>query len=418
MHILYLHQYFVPPDGSGGTRSYEMARRLVAAGNKVTLVTSSAFFPASYKFDKMITYLDIDGIQLRVIDIPYSNRLSYASRMIAFFRFALHSVLVALNTDGVDLVFATSTPLTIAIPAIFAKRKQRCPMVFEVRDLWPELPVAIGALRNPLAIRVARILESWAYRSSDHVIALSPGMKEGIVQTGYPGNKVSVVPNSCDIALFKTPVTSGERFLSGHPYLHGGPLVTYAGTFGIINGVNYLVDIAAEMAVINPSIRFLIAGEGKQKEQLIEHARQRGVLEHNLWIIPPVPKKEMPGLLSAATVATSFFVDLPEMWNNSANKFFDALAAGRPIMINYNGWQAELLSSSGAGIVVPPQDPLVAARMLNEFLNDASRLQKAATAATELASNVFDRDLLYKSLYTALDNACLEYRVTNQISCN
>lgn len=404
MHILYLHQYFVPPDGSGGTRSYEMARRLVAAGHKVTMITSSAFFPANYTFYKKTTDLDINGIQLRIIDIPYSNSLSYASRISAFFRFALLSVIEAVRADNVDLVFATSTPLTIAIPGVFAKAKHKCPMVFEVRDLWPELPVAIGALRNTLAIRIARMLEHWAYRNSDSIIALSPGMKAGIVQTGYPESKISVVPNSCDVALFRATSINGNDFLDRYPFLKGGPLIAYTGTFGIINGVEYLVDVAAEMTNINPAVRFVIAGDGKQKQQVLEHARKRGVLEKNFWIIPPVPKREMPSLLSATTVATSLFVDLPEMWHNSANKFFDALAAGRSIMINYGGWQAEVLTSTGAGLVVPPGEPLVAASMLHEFISDTERVKNAEGAAANLASNVFDRDLLFDSLHNVFRN--------------
>lgn len=404
MHILYLHQYFVPPDGSGGTRSFEMARRLVAAGHRVTLITSSAFFPSHYTFDNKTTFLEIEGIQLRIIDIPYSNRLSYASRMLAFIRFALLSAMEVVRADNVDVVFATSTPLTIAIPGVIAKRKHKCPMVFEVRDLWPEMPIAIGALRNPLVIKIARMLENWAYSNSDHIIALSPGMKNGVVQTDYPEPKVSVVPNSCDVALFRTPSFNDTEFWDRYPFLKGGPLIAYTGTFGLINGVDYLVDIAAEMAKINPSVRFVIAGDGKQKHQVLAHARNRGVLEKNFWIIPPVPKKEIPNLLSVTTVATSVVVDLPELWHNSANKFFDALAAGRPIMINHAGWQAEVLTSTGAGLVVPPSDPSVAASMLHEFISDTERLKNAEIAAANLAINVFDRDLLFESLHNVFRN--------------
>lgn len=406
MHILYLHQYFVPPDGSGGTRSYEMARRFVKSGHKVTMVTSSAFFSSSYRFNNRITELDVEGIKLMVIDVPYSNKLSYIQRIKAFIRFAIQAIVQSSSIRDVDIVFATSTPLTIAIPGVYAKRKHKCPMVFEVRDLWPELPVAIGALRNPLAIGIARKLELWAYRNSDHIIALSSGMKDGVVQSGYPMEKVSVIPNSCDVSLFRVPATSGDEFLLKHPYLLGGPLIAYAGTFGIINGVDYLVDIAAEMANINADVRFVIAGDGKQKQRVIAHARNKGVLEKNFWIIPPVPKNELPNLLSATTVATSLVVDLQELWHNSANKFFDALAAGRPIMINHAGWQAEVLTNTGAGLVVPPANPSLAASMLHEFISDTTRLKYAATAAADLADKVFCRDLLFNSLQTVLVKAC------------
>lgn len=402
MHILYLHQYFVPPDGSGGTRSYEMARRFVISGNKVTMITSSAFFPATYRFTNRITDLDIEGINLKVIDVPYSNKLPYAQRIKAFIDFAIQAIVQSNSIQDVDIVFATSTPLTIAIPGVIAKYKHKCPMVFEVRDLWPELPIAIGAIKNPLIIRIARLLERWAYRNSEHVIALSPGMMYGVVQTGYPKERVSVIPNSCDVALFRSPTINGSDFTDRYPFLKEGALIVYAGTFGIINGVNYLVDIAVEMSKIDSTVRFAVVGDGKQKLQLLEHARNRGVLEKNFWVIPPVSKREMPNLLAAATMALSLFIDLPEMWNNSANKFFDALASSRPIMINYGGWQAELLTSTGAGLVVPPRDPLAAASLLYQFISDPERLNKAEVAAGNLATTVFDRDLLYDSLYDVL----------------
>lgn len=397
MHVLYLHQYFVPPDGTGGTRSYEIARRIVKAGHKVTLVTSSAYFPSNYRFEKNAD-LELDGIHLKVIDIPYSNRLSYWQRIWAFISFAFRSSIASLKVKDVDIVFATSTPLTIALPGIAAKIRHRCPMIFEVRDLWPELPVAIGALRNPFVIFAARWLEKTAYRNSARIIALSPGMRDGVIRTGYPPDMVTVISNSCDNGLFRVPEESGREFLAKHPYLKGKALVTYAGTLGLINGVCCMIDIAAAMKKIDPSVHFLVAGDGKEKNKVLERARLLNVLEKNLWIIPPVAKSDMPGLLSASTVAASFVIDLPELWNNSANKFFDALAAGRPLMINHRGWQADILLGSGAGIVVPPNDPTCAARELHAFLNSKERLKKARTASAFLADTEFNRDRLVEKL--------------------
>ena len=116
----------------------------------------------------------------------------------------------------------------------------------------------------------------------------------------------------------------------------------------------------------------------------------------------------MPGLLSASTFITSLFVNIPEMWNNSANKFFDALAAGRAVLINYRGWQAELLEETGAGIVVPPGDPENAARMLNDFLKNESRLRKAAAIAAELGETRFERNMLADKLLDVIKQVSIE----------
>lgn len=395
MHILYLHQYFVPPDGSGGTRSYEMARRLVSAGHNVTLITSSAYFPAQYELGEGTTTLEIAGIHLRIINVPYSNRLSYLRRIKAFVDFALKATLEAVRVKNVDVIFATSTPLTIALPGIMGKLRHRKPMIFEVRDLWPELPIAIGALRNPLLKALAKWLERTAYTASTHVVALSPGMKEGVVGTGYPAERVTVIPNSCDVELFRQAQPPTGEIFCDMPHLADLPIVLYAGTFGPINDVGYLVEMAAAMRDINPTVRFVLAGDGKEREKVLARARATGVLDRNLWFIPPVNKNKMPALLAASTIATSLFSNIPEMWHNSANKFFDTLAAGRPVMINYGGWQAEIIRKSGAGLVLPPDDPAAAALQLHEFLSDEKWIEKSRTAARLLADTEFNRDFLF-----------------------
>lgn len=144
MHIVYLHQYFNTPAMSGSTRSYEIARRLVSAGHRVSVVTSSRISDDR----KGWVQSNESGIDVHWLAVPYSNRMAYGERISAFLRFAFGAARRAASLRG-DVVFATSTPLTIAIPGVFAARKLKVPMVFEVRDLWPEVPIAIGALRNP-----------------------------------------------------------------------------------------------------------------------------------------------------------------------------------------------------------------------------------------------------------------------------
>jgi len=241
------------------------------------------------------------------------------------------------------------------------------------------------------------------------VVALSPGMKKGIVKSGYPSEKIHIIPNGCDTDLFQVPESEEKNFLNAHPELQDGPLILYAGTLGLINGVGYLVDIASAMLRIDTDVRFLIVGDGKEQGQIRKKAANAGILEKNLWMMPSVPKTEMPRLLSAATICTSLFIDLPEMWNNSANKFFDALAAGRPIMINHEGWQADLIRETGAGLVVPPDNAGQSARILHDFLSDPEKVTKAGKAAFQLAKARFDRDDLAGELLGVLQKASADY---------
>ena len=341
------------------------------------------------------------GIHVHWTRVPYANAMSVRERMAAFLQFSWRAARRAATIQA-DVVFATSTPLTIALPAVFAARRRHIPMVFEVRDLWPEIPIAIGALRDPLSRMAARWLERFAYRNAERVVALSPGMGEGVAQTGYPRSRIRIIPNGCDLDLFTAGQTSAQAFRAQYHWLAERPLVMYAGTLGRINGVGYLVDVAAVTQRLDPEIRFVVLGAGREAGAVEARARERGVLGRNFFMLPRVPKEQMPACLAAADVATSLVVDVKAIWANSANKFFDALASGTPILINYGGWQAALLEEHGAGIVVSPGDPAAAATALAALLRDRVKLREMGAAARSLAREKFDRDRLARDLESVL----------------
>ncbi len=271
------------------------------------------------------------------------------------------------------------------------------PFVFEVRDLWPELPIAIGAIENPLAIHLARRIERAAYENASRIVLLSPDMRQSLATRGIPEEKLIVIPNGCDLDLF------GERQAeySKAPDIPSGLLpaeatdhsvVLYAGTLGLINNVSYLVRVAHEAKKRNANIRFLVLGDGAMATEVKQLARQLGVLDDTFFMHPPLPKRQMPRVFAEADVAFSLFADYPQMWANSANKFFDAIASGTPVAINYQGWQAELIRKHKTGIVVPADDPESAAVQLTEFLADPARVAHSAQNARRLAETHFDRD--------------------------
>jgi len=341
--ITYLHQYFNTPDMSGGTRSYEMARRLVAKGHEVNMVTSWR------EDDGQRDWFETReaGIRVHWLPVPYSNSMGFRERISAFIRFALGAARKAASLPT-DVVFATSTPLTIALPGVYVSWRQKAPMVFEVRDLWPELPIAVGALKNPVLRSAARHLERFAYSQSEHIVVLSPGMKEGVMKTGFPQDKIAVIPNSADLELFDPEKADGQAFREEHTEIGDVPLVVYAGAVGRINGVDYLPRIAASCRKQGAEVQFAVIAKKSLEEQAVRDVSKKlGVLGENFHIYPAVPKQKMPEILAAADVALSLFVDLRPMWANSANKFFDALASGTPVAINYGGWQAELIEKTG-----------------------------------------------------------------------
>jgi glycosyltransferase involved in cell wall biosynthesis len=404
MRVLYLHQYFTTPDMVGGTRSYELARRLVAAGHTVHMITTDR--EGRNRRHRQWRRELISGIDVHWLPVPYSNEFGYRARMRAFGDFAWRAAARAVDVGG-DLVFATSTPLTIALPGIYASRRLQVPMIFEVRDLWPEVLIAMGVLRNPVAIAAAQWLERAAYRHAAHVVTLSPGMKEGVVRHGIPAERVSVIPNGCDCRTFDISPEVGEAFRRRHEWLGDRPLVTYAGTLTTANGVSYLAQLAAEAQRLAPEVRFLVVGGGMEEAVIRRTAGELGVLGRNFFMMPSLPKREVPACLSATDLAASLLINVPALQASSANKFFDALAARRPILINYEGWLATLLRSTGAGLVIPPDDHRRGAAELCGFLGDPARVAHARSAAGELAAGPFNRDRLAEELLALFQRAVI-----------
>jgi glycosyltransferase involved in cell wall biosynthesis len=216
---------------------------------------------------------------------------------------------------------------------------------------------------------------------------------------------VHVIPNAADLEFFNPGNDAGLRFRERFDWLADRPLVLYAGSLGRINGVDYLARLAAAAQRLDPEVRFLVVGTGAELEKVRYEAQRLAVLDRSFFMLEMVPKSEMPAVISAATMATSLFVDLPQMWANSANKFFDALAAGRPVAINYQGWQADLLRETGAGIVLDVSDAEKAAQQIVRCLHDAAWLQQAGKSARGLAEQQFDREKLTRQLEAVLADA-------------
>lgn len=408
MRIVYLHQYFKTPNMAGGTRSYEMAKRLVQWGHEVHIVTSSTDddgFVNGWRHEV------IDGINVHWLSVPYNNSMGFIRRLRAFCRFAFSAATKASSIPA-DLVFASSTPLTIALPAVFASRKQGVPMVFEVRDLWPTVPIALGVIKNPLLCFLAKKLEAFAYRNSIRVIALSQGMADGVVEAGFPSENVSVIPNSSDLELFDPSCAVPSKFREQYPYLPSGPLVLYPGTLGKVNGIGYLVDIADEMMKINSEISFVVIGDGIERSIVEKKAEACDVLGRNFFILDTMPKKMLVDAFHDSSLIVSFVIDVPELEANSANKFFDALAAFKPIGINHGGWQKDVIEQKEVGLYLS-RDANFAANSIALFLSDTEKFEKVCANAGAVAKLEYSRDMLARKLEGILIEALTDVRELN-----
>lgn len=400
MKIVYLHQYFNTPAMPGGTRSFEMARRLVAAGHEVNLVTSRREAGAAGGGWEVT---EEAGIKVHWYPVPYSNHMGFVERVRAFLRFAVAAARKAASFKA-DVVLATSTPLTIVLPGLFSSWRLRVPLVFEVRDMWPAVPIAMGDLKNPVLRMCAHWLERLAYRKSSHVVALAPGMRDDIVATGIAPEKVTVIPNGCDVDIFGADLAAEAAAVrTAHTWLQQRKLVLFAGTFGRANGVSYLVQVAEAMRAIDPKVRFVVIGDGAEHSQIADAARAAGVLDSVFFMLPAMPKTELAAWVAACDLTVGLFSGPRVLWKDAVqNKFFDSLSAGKPVACNFAGFQSELAVEHEVGLIMPPDDPQRAAHHLYEKLCDGAWIAYAAKRARELAHHDFSRDRLAGQLESVL----------------
>lgn len=392
MHILYIHQYFATAGGSTGTRSYEFSRRWVQAGHRVTMLTSIAQLTDAdlthAERGRLTTRFAIDGIEVIAVNVRYRQAMGFASRLLAFVKFMAASTVFALVIPRVDVVFATSTPLTVGVPALAARWVRGRPYVFEVRDVWPEVPIAMGILRNPIAIRVATWLERLIYRFASAIVALSPGMASSVRKHAPTGTEIVTVPNASDTELF-SPRVDGEAMRRSLGWRDRFVCV-HTGAMGRANGLDSILNAARQLP--HDDLLFAVIGEGGEKDRLRETQSRLGL--NNLFIGNGIPKVKMPAVLAAADVGLVTFAPIPVLEHNSANKFFDYLAAGKPILLNYSGWQRELLEDAGAGLGCTMGDDDEFIRKIAELKADPERRKRMGENARRLAEERFSRDRL------------------------
>tara|TARA_Y200000002_G_scaffold381355_1_gene395198 strand:- start:452 stop:1708 length:1257 start_codon:yes stop_codon:yes gene_type:complete len=397
--ITYLHQYFNTPEMSGGTRSYEFAKRLVAMGHEVNIITSLRNSNEKNEWFKTVE----DGVNVYWLPLPYSNKMNYRKRIKVFFKFAIYSAIKSSSLNS-DIIFASSTPLTIAIPAIYASKKNKVPLVLEIRDVWPQVPIALNVLKNPILCFLARLLEKWSYKHSKSIVTLSPTMKKEIISKNVIHNKIAVIPNSSDLDNFKNKNFDINDFFKSRQHIKSKPFLLYAGTFGRVNDLSYSIKLAQALLEIKSNVNILLIGDGIEKNFLIEEAKKKNVYEVNLFIEKSVSKNEIFNSFSAATMCANFVIDKKETWANSANKFFDALAAGKPILLNHGGWMQDLVSNYDCGLCVHGKSMNNAALELHELMNDPSKLKKSGNNSLKLAKKFFNRDKLAEQLEKVLIN--------------
>jgi len=410
VHILYLHQYFTTRAGFTGTRSYEFARYLVRKGHRVTMMTSGRDNVPELTVPEGREYLEVevDGIHAVPIAAAYANPfrgtgMGGVRRMRHFLEFARVAARVGRKLAKPDVVFATHTPLTIGLPGIKLSRHFGVPFVFEVRDLWPDALINIGALKNPLAIWWFRRMERKIYHAAVHIVALSPGMKAGVARAGIPPERITVIPNSSDLDLFRPDLdgtAARQRLKLGDRFV-----AIYFGAMGLANGLEYPIEAARILSQRRDDrIVIVLHGGGGKRMELEQMVRGYGLT--NVIFSDPVPDKAaVAELVAGCNACLTIYRATNKEQTWSPNKMFDALAAGRPVLINVPGWLGDTIQNNACGRFVDPQRPEVLADALEELAADPGLCARMGHNARALAEREFAREILAGRLEQVLQRA-------------
>jgi glycosyltransferase involved in cell wall biosynthesis len=410
MKILYFHQYFCTPEGNSGIRSYCMAKHLVDSGHQVTMVYAES---PRLKSPITIPYVNgqrrgnFEGIDLIEFNLKYNNKLSLIKRAMIFVRFSLKCIKL-IFTEDFDLVYATSTPLTAGIPGIVMKLLGKKKIfVFEVRDLWPELPKVMGIVKNKIVLSLMSLLEYLSYNLADACVALSPGISDGITKRLKKNTPVYLIPNSCDLNIFKP----NKNFNKNIPGISNDDFVAiFTGAHGFANGLDAVLD-AAKILNNNDehkNIKFVFVGDGVVKNKLVERAKNEHL--NNCIFLGLVPKKELVKYLESADVGLMVLANFPAFYyGTSPNKFFDYISMGLPILNNYPGWLANLINEHNLGKAVNPGNAQEFVDALIALKSKPEELIKMGINSRKLAENNFDRTKLAETLRIALEKTYSDF---------
>ncbi len=409
MRIIYIHQYFTTPDLGGATRSYEFARYLSEKGNEVTIICGSSKLEKNkyFKFNRFLNLIHIENINLLVVKDKYSHFLSYTRRVISFLTFVLSACIGIVRLKKPDIIFASSTPLTVSIIGFVGKIFFKVPFVFEVRDLWPEYIEDYGITKNRAIIRLLEEFSCITYKGCQKIIVTSPTMIERIANKyNIDQEKISCIPIGTDLYLAKNVNSELCAQYKIKYDLSNKFIIGYAGTVGFIHNVSYILELA-EILKNHKDIIFLIVGEGNEKQQLREKVKFKKL--QNVYFLDKVPKKNLFSILSLfdlTVVTTRPYNKKGEQhinaYDNFSNKFFDYLASSKPVLINSYGVIAEYLKKYQCGKLLDPLDINSAVQTILNLKSNPALLRLMGKNARSLSEKEFDRVKLAEKLNDVL----------------
>jgi glycosyltransferase involved in cell wall biosynthesis len=390
VNVLILHQHFKSPRKGGALRSYYLAKALVDRGIKTTVITTHN--------DPSPREENVDGIRVCYLNIPYDNSFGFYKRAKAFINYTYGAARVAGLIGPFDLCYAISVPLTVGVVALGLKRRHNLPYIFEVGDLWPDAPIQMGFIKNPFLKRGLYWLERESYQHAEFVMALSPAI-EAAIEKKMPGKRTELIPNMADTDFFKPEKKdpSLEIFYGVRDKF----VVSYIGALGFANGLDHILECARAAQKAELPVQFFLSGDGAMKESLEKGIRHLKL--NNVRILPFRDRDGVQRLLNVTDAAFICYRPVPILETGSPNKYFDGLAAGKLVIVNFGGWIREEIEREGCGIYIDPRNPSGFVNSIRPFLQDPEMLARYQRQARSLAERAYSRTILSERFFSLIN---------------
>ncbi|MGI9192876.1 MAG: glycosyltransferase family 4 protein [Chitinophagaceae bacterium] len=394
MKITYLYQYFGTPKGSWSTRVYELAKRWVQEGHEVTVITAP-YEKSDTRAQGFVSEQWVEGIRLLVIDSGDDNRMPVWKRVRNAIQFACVSAYYNWKTSS-DIVIASSGPITIGIPGLIGKWFKRAPLVFEVRDLWPDGGIEMGFIRGSFKIKISRWFEQLIYKNSAMLITSSRGQKDHIQQR-FPNQLIHVIPHATDLNLFANAEQNANPFDAKFKFVF-----LHIGSLGFIHNTRHIVEAAKLVqARGRKDIGIVFIGEGSERASIEALVAEYGLNNMvQFWGIKP--KQDVAKCLKYATATLFTTLDNPVQNTCSPNKLYDSFAAGIPVIQTTTGWIKNMFNETHCGINVSPNRYEDMADAIMYLSDHSDVVRQMGENARQLAFNEFNADVLARRYLTYL----------------
>jgi len=389
VRLIVLTHYFPPEVGAPQARLFELARRLVAGGVRVTVVTGFPNYPTGvvakgYR-GRFAMREQMDGVNVLRTWVFATPNKGFAKRLLNHVSFALSSLTALRRSGPADVIFVESPPLAMGLAVFAYSWIKRAPFVFNVSDIWPQSAIEMGALSNRAAIWVAERFERSLYRHARRISVVTPGIVEKLAARGVPREKLFLLTNAVDTDLFRPAGPDAD--LARRLGVEGRKVFLYAGTHGLAQGLD--VVLAAAKLTHDPDILYLLAGEGADKERLQAQARTESI--PNVMFLPNQPRDVMPRLLNLAYATIIPLRRLDIFKAALPSKMFESMASELPIVLAVWGEAARLVEEAGCGVVVEPEDAAAMARAVEGLAGDPALAKQLGASGRRYAIENFDR---------------------------